>query len=58
MLVVLTYVDEILFTGNDFKLLANLVSALHTLFPLKDLRDLHFFLGIKVHRTTSALCFS
>ena len=58
MLVVLTYVDELLFTGNDFKLLANLVSALHTLFPLKDLKDLHFFLGIEAHKTISALCFS
>ena len=51
MLIVLIYVDDILLTGNDSQLITHLISTLHSQFALKDLGDLHLFLGIGAHQT-------
>jgi Reverse transcriptase (RNA-dependent DNA polymerase) len=46
----LVYVDEIVITGNDSTLLQHFVKFLDERFTIKDLGDLHFFLGIEVHQ--------
>ena len=42
------YVDDIIVTGNDSSQIASLIAALGTVFELKDLGDLHYFLGIQI----------
>lgn len=44
----LIYVDDLLITGNDDKLISELKQVLHQSFKMKDLGDLKYFLGIKV----------
>ena len=46
----LIYVDDIIITGSSPKALTSLVHSLHEAFALKDLGDLHYFLGIEVQR--------
>lgn len=43
----LIYVDNIILTGTNSRVLTELISNLSTEFALKDLGDLHFFLGIE-----------
>ena len=45
----LIYVNDIIITGSSSQAIASLVSSLHEAFALKDLGDLHYFLGIEVH---------
>ncbi|XP_062075326.1 uncharacterized mitochondrial protein AtMg00810-like [Humulus lupulus] len=52
---VLIYVDDIIVTGNHSGQLQLFISRLHTMFALKDLGPLHFFLGIEVHRDATGL---
>lgn len=52
---VLIYVDDMIVTGNCSKSLQKLTQDLHKLFALKDLGDLHLFLGIEVKRTPDGL---
>lgn len=52
-LVVLVYVDDILVTGLDPSLITNLLATLKFWFDLKDLGDLHYFLGIKVSHSSN-----
>ena len=44
----LLYVDDIIVTGNNSSQIASLIAALGTVFELKDLGDLHYFLGIQI----------
>jgi hypothetical protein len=44
----LVYIDDIILTGTDDKLLHSIIAQLQQDFPLKDLGSLHFFLGIHV----------
>lgn len=48
--IVLVYINGIIVTGSDKAHMKELVSLLSTNFSLKDLGDLHFFLGIEVKR--------
>lgn len=53
---ILIYVDDIIITGNDSKLIQTLVSRLNSEFSLKDLGDFDYFLGLEVsHRTDGSL---
>lgn len=52
---VLVYVDDILLTGNDMKLVNDLVQRLHDKFTLKVLGSLHYFLGFEVIRSNTVL---
>jgi hypothetical protein len=51
----LVYVDDILVTGNNKVAISSLIHALQQEFPLKDLGELTFFLGIEVAHTPTQL---
>ncbi|KAJ9558528.1 hypothetical protein OSB04_013142 [Centaurea solstitialis] len=44
----LVYVDDIIITGNNPGAVTTIIDRLHSLFALKDLGQLHYFLGIEV----------
>lgn len=50
------YVGDIVVTGSSSNAIATLLSDLKTGFALKDLDDLHFFLGIEVARQMVFIC--
>ena len=47
-MVVLIYVDDILVTGSDNKLVEEIISRLGSEFALKDSGDFNYFLGLEV----------
>ncbi|BBN68012.1 hypothetical protein Prudu_254S000200, partial [Prunus dulcis] len=47
-LILLIYVDDILLTGNSSRQMGCLIKKLGTLFSMKDLGPLHYFLGVEV----------
>jgi hypothetical protein len=51
----LLYVDDIVLTSNTPTYLDHLINQLNTVFDLKDLGTLHYFLGLQVSRTTNSL---
>ena len=54
----LVYVDDILLTGNNAILLQRLIRLLNSEFKLRDLGDVHYFLGIEVKSTGLGLMLS
>ena len=55
VLILLVYVDDILVTGSNQKLISHFISYLHDKFALRDLGSLSYFLGIQAHRQGSIL---
>jgi hypothetical protein len=51
----LLYVDDIVLTSNTLAYLDQLVTQLSTVFDLKDLGSLHYFLGLQVTRSATGL---
>ena len=51
----LLYVDDIVLTSNTLAYLDHLIQQLSTVFDLKDLGPLHYFLGLQVTRSSSGL---
>ena len=51
----LIYVDDIIITGSNTKFLQAFITQLNDVFSLKDLGQLHYFLGIKVKRDISGI---
>lgn len=49
--IILVYVDDILLTSNSHGAIDSLIRTLNASFPLKDLGNLSFFLGIQVQRS-------
>jgi hypothetical protein len=49
----LLYVDDMVITASSSSLLQRVVTDLHAEFAVKDMGDLHFFLGIDVQRTAA-----
>jgi len=54
----LIYVDDIIFTGLSNNVLSQLIATLSHDFPIKDLGNLNFFLGVEVIRTAKGLLLS
>ena len=54
-LYVLIYVDDIIITGSSSQAVDSLILALGSDFAVKNLGDLHYFLGIKAHRSQDGL---
>lgn len=52
---VLVYVDDILITGSSSEEIQALIRQLNNTFSLKDLGDLHYFLGIEVNPISTGL---
>ena len=51
----LVYVDDMVITGNNNKLIDRFIATISSRFSLKDLGDLSYFLGIEVTRTSKGL---
>lgn len=51
----LLYVDDMLITSNNSVLLETLINRLSIEFRMKDMGDVHYFLGIQVHRVEDGL---
>ena len=58
MIYLLLYVDDIVLTASSMALLRRTISALQQEFSLKDLGQLHHFLGMHVQHTSSGLYLS
>ncbi|KAM1496473.1 hypothetical protein ACFX13_031508 [Malus domestica] len=58
LVILLLYVDDIILTGNDPKLITQVITDLTKEFDLKDLGSLHYFLGIQITRTAEGLFLS
>jgi histone deacetylase 1/2 len=52
---VLIYVDDIIVTSSSDYAITVLLEDLNKNFAIKDLGDLHFFLGIEVKKTRNGL---
>jgi histone deacetylase 1/2 len=52
---VLVYVDDIIVTSSSNKAISALLQDLSSDFALKDLGDLHFFLGIEVKKINQGI---
>ena len=57
-LYLLLYVDDIILTGNDEHLIKEVKKALLSEFDMKDLGDLHFFLGLEIKYTSEGIMLS
>lgn len=51
----LVYVDDIIFTCSHPLLINRIIASLANMFSIKDMGDLHYFLGIEVNRTAKGL---
>lgn len=56
--VVLVYVDDLIITGNSTTLSQQVINHLKTSFAVKDLGDIHYFLGMQVIRNHQGLFLS
>lgn len=54
-LYLLVYVDDILITGTDSAALHSIIAQLQSVFAMKDLGELGFFLGMQAHRDSRGL---
>jgi len=53
MLYLVVYVDDLIVTGNHQSSVEDFIGCLANRFSIKDLGDLHFFLGVQVIRSPS-----
>jgi histone deacetylase 1/2 len=58
MIYMLIYVDDIIVTGNSMEAIAALLQDLKQDFALKDLGELHYFLGIEVRKDKKGIVLS
>ncbi|GKA92745.1 RmlC-like cupins superfamily protein [Tanacetum coccineum] len=56
--VVLVYVDELLITGNDESQINSLKAQLSSVFHMKDLGELNYFLGLEVCKSSQGIFIS
>ncbi|XP_026417442.1 uncharacterized protein LOC113312925 [Papaver somniferum] len=55
MMILLLYVDDIILTGSSESFIYHLISYLSAAFTMKDLGDLHFFLGLEATRSIDSI---
>nr|XP_027187015.1 uncharacterized protein LOC113784927 [Cicer arietinum] len=55
VLLLLLYVDDMVITGSDLASIQELKQQLRALFHMKDLDNLHHFLGLEVHYTSKGI---
>lgn len=55
LIYLLLYVDDMILTGNNEALIERLLQQLSGEFRMKDMGDIHYFLGIQVHHTKDGL---
>ncbi|KAM1411401.1 hypothetical protein COP1_024098 [Malus domestica] len=58
VVVLLLYVDDIIITGSSITVIQQVIRSLTSEFDLKDLGELHYFLGIQITRTYFGLFLS
>ena len=58
IVVLLVYVDDIILAGADLDAISLIKTLLHSLFKLKDLRNLKYFLGLEIMRSTKGIYLS
>ena len=58
LIILLVYVDDIIITGSDSTIIREVIQSLTGEFDVKDLGDLHYFLGIQISRTSTGLFLS
>ena len=58
MIYLLLYVDDIVLTASSAGLLQRTITSLHSEFAMKDLGELHHFLGMHVQRLGTGLFLS
>jgi hypothetical protein len=56
-LFILVYVDDIIVTGSDNSIISRFLDQIQTAFPITDLGDLHYFLGIEATRVSTGYLF-
>ncbi|KAM1038499.1 hypothetical protein FF1_033179 [Malus domestica] len=52
---ILVYVHDIIITGSSTTKCQSIISKLQTMFHVKDLGDIHYFLGIEVQRSSKGM---
>ncbi|GJZ45341.1 cysteine-rich receptor-like protein kinase 8 [Tanacetum coccineum] len=57
-IVVLVYVDDLLITGNDQTQISKLKAQLSSIFHMKDLGEINYFLGLEVCRSSQGIFIS
>ena len=55
VLLLLIYVDDILLTRSSPSQISAFITHLSSVFHMKDLGDVHYFLGLQITRTTTTL---
>ncbi|CAH9110232.1 unnamed protein product [Cuscuta epithymum] len=55
---ILLYVDDILITGSSASFVSSVIKTLSHQFAMKDLGDIHYFLGVQAKRTPQGLFLS
>ena len=58
MVVLLVYVDDIILAGADLDAISHVKTLLYSLFKLKDLGSLKYFLGLEIARSAKGICLS
>ncbi|CAN6711477.1 unnamed protein product [Malus baccata var. baccata] len=58
MVFILVYVDDIIVTGPSTPAYQQVITQLRSMFPIKDLSALHYFLGIEVKRSSKGIYIS
>jgi hypothetical protein len=58
LIILLLYVDDLILTGSDFKLLNHVKTSLKNKFEMTDLGFLHYFLGLQVLQTNEGIFLS
>ena len=58
VVILLLYVDDIIITGSATDAITEVIGALHSEFDIKDLGNLHYFLGIQITQQPNGLYLS